>query len=799
MALSREVCYGHEVRLSAFPTLVKRQRVWVPWLMGGLVACVVLIGWEALDRREKADLQRSTSIVLDWVQKAIVRDLDQRMSSLRRIADRLSYSGGMSRAAWEVEISNYLADQPGYHSIEWNDSRFQERWVMPAEALDGSSLKDDNARLSPRFLDTHLPDLSKPALSSVLKLDQQRTGFFAYQPIESEGQFKGSLVAVFEFDTWLDYLTNGSTEDLFGMQVLMENQRVFDSATSPAVVVEEQVQERTLSTYERTWTVRVWLSGTRIAENQSLISNALLWMGLLLSALLVWALRATQISRAKSLDLQVHSLQLEAQWKNLPGMAYRSSAGEGASIEFVSDGCLELTGYHKGDFLEGKVHWNDVVHEDKRQMRISQIKAAMSSRQSYRGEYRITCRNGDEKWVWESGNVSESPLDHSPVIEGLVLDISEQKHTQAALTVATTYAKTLVDTAAEAIITISTRGNIESVNRSAEEMFGYSRHELVGNTIGMLMPEPLRSEHDTYLQRYLKTNEKRIIGTGRDVMARRKDGSALSIRLSVSEFMSEDGCKFVGLVRDLTQQRLAEQEASMHRERLAHVARVNMLGEMATGIAHEINQPLSAISMYAQSGLRFLDADLPKPERLREALEKLSVQAHRAGAVIERMQQFARQRESRYESIDCNQLMQEVAHLAESEALIRDAEISLEIDTRIQKVFGDPIQLQQVALNLLRNGMESMESIGHRYGNRIILSTEDEQSSLRVSIIDQGTGVSMEAAEQLYKPFASTKDMGMGIGLSICKSIIHSHGGQLDFVNAEGHGATFFFTLPYTE
>ncbi len=783
---------------------------WIPWLVGALVACAVFLGWSTLKQQEQVDLQRSTSILLERLQTALARDLDQRVSSLQRLAERWSHHGGTARSAWESDVANYLADQPGYHSIARLDATLSDRWVVIDHDSGSARSSSTDSLPDVAWLERLLSDAPATGLSSAVALPDDQWGFVLYHAIFKNEQPDGYIVASFELDAWLDFVLNGATEELFAVQVWLDDTLVLDRSavsarhSSTASLTQtgnastlDQSRQGNLALYGQQWRIAVSLTETRLAANQSRMAEALLWSGLLVSGLLVWALRATLRSRAENRELQLHSLQLEAQWRNLPGMAYHSQLTSPSLLEFVSEGCHKLTGYTRQDFQTGSITWDSLVNAEDREMRQACLDSAIASGEAYQVVYRIVCHDNGEKWVWERGNICDSERDQVCLIEGMVLDITEQKHTEIALTESTAYAQTLVDTAAEAIITIATNGDIESANRSTERMFGYERRELLGRNVRMLMPEPFMSEHDAYLARYLKTGEARIIGTGREVSGLRKDGSVFPIQLSVSEFQTKEELKFVGLIRDLTQQQRAEQEASLHRERLAHVARVNMLGEMATGIAHEINQPLSAISMYAQSGLRFLDAGVPRPERLRDALEKLSAQAHRAGAVIERMQQFARQRESTCETVDCNQLVREIASLAESEALIRDAQIELDIDRHIGTVQADPIQLQQVALNLLRNGMESMASIDHRYGNRIVLRTRGNAEGVTLSVIDQGSGVSAEAAEQLYKPFASTKDMGMGIGLSICKSIIHSHGGELDFVNGEGHGATFFFTLPY--
>ncbi len=278
---------------------------------------------------------------------------------------------------------------------------------------------------------------------------------------------------------------------------------------------------------------------------------------------------------------------------------------------------------------------------------------------------------------------------------------------------------------------------------------------------------------------------------------KRKDGTVFPIQLSISAFQGRHGRRFVGLLRDLSVQRAAEQEARLHRGRLAHIDRVNILGEMATGIAHEINQPLSAISMYAQSCLRYLDAGNPKPDRLQEALEKLSQQAHRAGAVIEHMQQFARQRDTDREQFNCNSLIRQVVSLADSDAVMRNIDIVPDLDEHPCLSLGDVVQIEQVILNLLRNGMESMESVNCKHGKQIILSTRCDSDTVTIAVSDSGAGVSDKAAELLFQPFNSTKQMGMGIGLTICQSIVQAHGGKLDFRNNEEHGATFQFTLPH--
>jgi len=250
-----------------------------------------------------------------------------------------------------------------------------------------------------------------------------------------------------------------------------------------------------------------------------------------------------------------------------------------------------------------------------------------------------------------------------------------------------------------------------------------------------------------------------------------------------------------GFVTDITEQRAAESEAREHREHLAHADRLNMMGEMATGIAHEINQPLSAISILVQAGDHLIRTE--RYARLAEILEKLVRHAHRASAVIDRMQQMAKRHESVKETKDCEELIKDVTRLAEAEARVRDIEIEIDLQAGLPAVSVDAVQIQQVVLNLLRNGMDAMQSIACRNGNTIgIRARLCDDGGVEVAVIDKGSGVPEDAAEMLFSPFATTKKSGMGMGLSISRAIVTAHGGSLNFRNNSDGGAMFFFTLP---
>ena len=358
------------------------------------------------------------------------------------------------------------------------------------------------------------------------------------------------------------------------------------------------------------------------------------------------------------------------------------------------------------------------------------------------------------------------------------------------------YAPQILDAVVDAILTIDCEGNIQSVNLATLKLFGYRENELIGEQLSMLMPEPYRSAHESYVTQFLSSRVAQIIGIGRELEAQAKDGRVFPIYLAVSEIQTPNGTYFAGIIRDLTAQK--EQEEALHeqRERLSQVARLSTMGEMTASIAHEINQPLTAISMYAQACLKLLEREGTDPAKLQEALSKLNRQALRAGAVIERIQRFVRQEDGDKQLVDLNALVRDLSHLAAGDARLHGIDLRYMLAEGLPSVLCDPIQVQQVALNLIRNAIDAMHEIGCANGHHLELCTELVEGCVEVAVVDCGTGVSDKDMDLIFSAFHTTKQDGMGMGLSICKSIIEDHGGVLDFRNNETHGSTFYFRLP---
>ena len=486
--------------------------------------------------------------------------------------------------------------------------------------------------------------------------------------------------------------------------------------------------------------------------------------------------------------------------------------------------------------------------------------------------------------------------------------------------------RSLLDAAVDAIIVIDHRGRVEQFSLSAERVFGYKSAEVVGRNVSMLMPEPYRSEHDGYVERYTTTGEARIIGIGREVRAQRKDGTVFPCDLAVGQVVEAVPPRFIGFIRDITlrkqaderlrrsetELRLAQELANLgnyvihhdhaepdyyspqlHRilgvaamddtvplttllrlwvhpsdrekldealdalqsgegacdveyrvvrsdgttrylhhvaqltrdaqgqplrhvgtvhdvtdrrqteddarqlqERLTHFSRLSTMGEMAAGLAHEINQPLSAIAMYAQAAQRFMRAPAREDADVLEALEQINAQALRAGEVIRRLRNFVKNREVKREPVDCNRLLEDLRTLADTDARLNNVRLRIDDQPHLPTVYADPIQLQQVVLNLVRNAIDAMAEVPESQREIVLSARLLPEGEIEVVVADHGTGLAPGATEHLFNPFFTTKSSGTGLGLAISRSIVRAHGGRLWHTPNERTGARFHFTLP---
>ncbi len=356
----------------------------------------------------------------------------------------------------------------------------------------------------------------------------------------------------------------------------------------------------------------------------------------------------------------------------------------------------------------------------------------------------------------------------------------------------------LIDTVPDAMVISDSEGNILSFSKGAEAMFGFAEEDVLGENVSLLMPTPDRDAHDRYMHHYKETGEAKIIGKGRVTTARHSDGSTFPIKLSIGDLDVGGERGFVAYMRDLTESQETERELHTLQNELAHVARISSMGSLATSLAHELNQPLTAVANYAHSA-RDLICD-PSSENLsmiREALDECASEALRAGQIVHRLRDFIKRGETERQVVSFSRIVQEASALALINGDGKGVDFQTEIDPDVDEVIVDPVQIQQVVLNLIRNALEAMVESPSKQLRVRTQRTSDNFA--QVSIIDSGPGLDPNVAERLFNPFNSTKPDGMGLGLSICHSIVQSHDGKIWAEPSALGGTAFHFTVPLAE
>jgi two-component system sensor kinase FixL len=354
--------------------------------------------------------------------------------------------------------------------------------------------------------------------------------------------------------------------------------------------------------------------------------------------------------------------------------------------------------------------------------------------------------------------------------------------------------QSILDTAPDATIVIDEKGIIQSFNAAAIRLFGHTEAEVVGKNVSILMPTPFRQEHDGYLHRYLTTGERRIIGIDRVVTGLRKDGSTFPIKLAVGEVRYGDRRFFTGFIRDLTERQTSEQQLEELQSELARLSRLTAMGEMASTLAHEMNQPLSAIANYLQGSLRLLEGlDQPNAKKVSDALGEATKLTLRAGEIIRRLREFVARGELERRPENINKLVEEASALALVGAREQGVKAVFHWDTTVRPVLVEKVQVQQVLLNLVRNAIEAMQNSERK--ELTVKTGLSQNGMIEVSVSDTGCGIDKQIEPRLFQPFVTSKPAGMGLGLSISRRIIEAHGGELWAEPNPGGGTLFRFTL----
>ena len=387
-----------------------------------------------------------------------------------------------------------------------------------------------------------------------------------------------------------------------------------------------------------------------------------------------------------------------------------------------------------------------------------------------------------------------SPIfdDHGSIIgvSKIARDLSETQRINRDLERREGLLRSILDTVPDALVVIDTRGVIQSFSAAAQRLFGFSSIEVIGQNVSILMPSPYREDHDSYLARYLATGERRIIGIGRMIVGQRKDGSTFPMELTVGEVNLPGTRLFTGFVRDLTERQDRERRLSEVQAELVHVARLTELGQMVAALAHEVNQPLTAMTNYLSGIRRLLAAG--NQQGVEPALERIAEQVDRAQQIIRRLRDFVSKRETERRVENLLKTIEEATGLALI-GIGRDLKLTIRVDDDAAEAVIDKIQIQQVLLNLIRNAAEAMAGSERR---ELSITTARQGDMVAISVADTGPGLPESVRARLFEPFVTTKTNGMGVGLSVCQSIVHTHGGELHAEDGADGGTVFLLTVP---
>ncbi|UPJ40744.1 PAS domain S-box protein [Bradyrhizobium sp. 40] len=414
---------------------------------------------------------------------------------------------------------------------------------------------------------------------------------------------------------------------------------------------------------------------------------------------------------------------------------------------------------------------------------------------SFDVSFKVAGGSGRAQWIRARAGLIRDDAGAARHLSGIFLDVDEEKQVEETLRTRESHLRSILQTIPDAMIVIDGHGIIQLFSAAAERLFGWVESEAIGQNVRILMPEPDSSRHDGYIARYRTTGDPHIIGIGRIVTGKRRDGTTFPMHLSIGEMQSGGEPYFTGFVRDLTEHQKTQARLQELQSELVHVSRLSAMGEMASALAHELNQPLAAISNYMKGSRRLLAGSQdPNTPKIESALDRAAEQALRAGQIIRRLRDFVSRGESEKRIESLSKLIEEAGALGLAGAREQDVQLRFSLNPNADLVLADRVQIQQVLVNLFRNALEAMAQSPRR--ELVVTNTRVADDMIEIEVSDSGSGFQDDVMPNLFQTFFTTKDTGMGVGLSISRSIIEAHGGRMWAESNASGGATFRFTLP---
>jgi len=462
-------------------------------------------------------------------------------------------------------------------------------------------------------------------------------------------------------------------------------------------------------------------------------------------------------------------------------------SGVDKKCTFTNKPWLEFTGRTPEQTLGNG--WTEGVHSDDLQRSLRTYNEAFDARQPFVMEYRLRRHNGEYRWISDTGRPRHNIRGDFAGYIGSCVDITERKRADEKFRLA-------VEASPSVIIMVNQQGQVVLVNSLTERTFGYARAELLGQPFQMLWPERFRVQEPGYEGQLFASSGVRAIAGGRELFARRKDGTEFPIEIGLNPIQVEEGVFVLAAITDISERRRTELEAQQHRQELAHFSRLSIMGELSASMAHELSQPLTAILTNAQAAQRFLAAGQPDPGEFREILQDIAQNTTRARDVIQHVRALVKKDEQDFSDLDVDEAIRRVVTFLRGDIAARNARVELELTPDLPPVHGDPIQIQQVLINLILNSFDAMDGLSFPKRCATISTKPEPAGRVRVTVRDCGTGIPPDKLELIFQPFYTTKSKGMGMGLSVTRSIVELHGGRIWAENHDAGGAAFHVTLP---